>query len=581
MGLDGALLGLDPSLLQALGTVLALGACVVLAVVASRSSGAPRSLLGAASIAALTCVPGPDTGLLTLALGAASLVLVLATPTFERVGRMRALRALRVHAIRMPKARFHVLVLVVVVSIALSLSFGLFDGVPMIQDSQAQLFHARILASGHVVLPTPPCADHLLADHVIVRPALYSQYPPGHVVALTLGVLAHAPFLVCPILGGLAVLTIGALARALHGERTARRAMTLGLVSPFVLLMSSEAMSHATGLLLFAAALLAVVRFRRSGSRMSALAIGVLFGALLLTRPITAIALGLPVGVLLLRDAARERRLRAGVPIAALAAVAVSALLLAWNQATNGAPFLMGYVVRWGPLHTFGFHATPWGEPHTPLLGLSHTLSNGVAWNAYLLGGPIPAMFLVVLGVARDRRAPMTWALAMAPVAILVVHAFYFFQDLIFGPRYLYEASAAALVLAARGLGGLPSVIRPRVVQGAAWVALAIAAATFWPYAIWGYHHGYCPRGGLVDRTERALADAGVTAPAIVFVDEPYERAFFSVHPRLDESRVLFVRDLGDARDAACMEELPDRDPWIVRGGTLQRWGADEAAARP
>jgi hypothetical protein len=572
MGLDGSLLGLSPNGLALAGAVLAIGIGLVLAVLALRAEGQRRLVLAAGAVAAFTCIPASDTGLVTFALAGTSIAFVLASRGFTRVGAWRALRLARVSLLRMPRAQLHALVFVAVVGLALALSWALFDGVTVIQDSQAQLFHARILATGHATLPSPPCADHFLADHVIVRPALYSQYPPGHIVVLAVGVLAHAPMLVNPVLGGLGVLAVGSVARALHGEQTARRAMLLGLGSPFVLLMSSEAMSHATGLLLFALALRALVGFRKTGSISSALALGVLFGAQLLTRPVTALALALPVGACLLRDALRDATRRRGMFVLSFAGVAVGSLLLAWNQATNGSPWTMGYVVRWGPLHTFGFHPTPWGDPHTPWLGLRHTFSNLVAWNAYLFGGPIPAVFLVVLGVARDRRWALTWVLALAPIAILVVHFFYFFQDLIFGPRYLYEASAGLLVLAARGLGGLPGA---RAVRGAVAIAVVLAATTFWPYALWAYHRGYCPRGGLVARTTDALQAAGAGPRAIVFVDEPYERAFFTVDPSLERDPVLFVRDLGDERNAACLDELPDREPWLVRRGSLRRLSHD------
>lgn len=300
---------------------------------------------------------------------------------------------------------------------------------------------------------------------------------------------------------------------------------------------------------------------------------GALFGALLLTRPVTALALALPVGALLVRDAVGNPARRWGVVIAAAAGVAVGSLLLAWNDATNGAPLLMGYIVRWGRLHTFGFHDTPWGEPHTPWLGFTHTLSNLVAWNAYLFGGPVPALVLVTLGVLRDRRSAITWTLAMAPVAILVVHAFYFFQDLAFGPRYLYEASAGALVLAARGLGGPPSLTKrgASVVLGGEVTAIVFAAVTFWPYVLSSYHSGYCPRGGLVDRTAAALVEAQAEERVVVFVDEAYERAFFTIGPALEAIPVLYVRDLGDERDRACLAELPGREGWIVREGVARR----------
>ena len=496
---------------------------------------------------------------------------------------VRAVRVARVRVLRMPGWAFAAAVFVLEVVLAAGCSWLLFRGLPVIQDSQAQLFHARILASGHAVAPAPALPEFFEADHVIVRGGFYSQYPPGHTVMLMLGVLAGVPWLVNPVLGGAALVFLYLAGRVGFGERTGRVAALLGLASPFVLFMSSEAMNHATALALFAAQLAATVRAlaapdARRATGWAVLA-GVAQGWLLLVRPITAVGLGLPLAVLVVHRTIRApRRLAIAACAMALTALGVGSLLLLWNVATTGDPFLMGYVVRWGPAHTLGW-VSPWGAPHTPADGLEHTFSNLDAWNVHLLGVAVPGVLPVLLGLVRDRHRALAWALFAAPVMVLLIYFFYFFQDLTFGPRFLYEASGAAFLLAARGLGGLPRWARMRGATSRRAVARGlVTASTVCAIGVGGvtssvwlgleYARGYGLHGAIVEPAEAALPHGR----ALVFVEGAYQRAFYAVDPWLS-GRVLFARDLGVARDCELARSMPERAAWVERAHRL--WPLD------
>lgn len=553
--LDGHQLGAEaPELLRASATLGWGGAAIVLCALgwARRS---PLALAGA--IGALCAIPSRDTA-------GASAAMLIATIGWVGLSaapiEVRAFRRMRVGYLRGRRAPD----LAIAISVALAcaaLSWILFDATPVIQDSQAQVLHARILASGRLFAPAPPSPEHFLADHVITSPAFYSQYPPGHIAVLAIA--AVAPWIANPVLGGLAILAIGGLARELHGERTARRAILMAALSPFVLLMSSEAMSHASGIVCFAFLAWALARWRRTGSIRDALLAGIAAGALVLVRPLTALGLGAPLAIVALGSA---RGRIASLALMAIAAIAVSSLLLAWNAATNGSPWLMGYTVRWGPSHSLGFGMAPWGAPHTPARGIEHTLSRLSAWSLFLQGGPVPALALVVLGMIRDRRDALARALIAAPIGVLAIHFFYFFQDLTFGPRYLYEASAGAFVLAARGLPWIRRLAPRLPVARGVTVALLLSWALFWPPLIHEYYSGFCPRGGIVDRARHAIG----SGKALVFVDGAYERAFFAVDPDL-AAPILFARDLGDERNDALRCAMPEREAWLERRGELRR----------
>ena len=81
------------------------------------------------------------------------------------------------------------------------ISWFVFDHIPHVQDTVAQLFQAKLFAAGKLYLPSPPLPQFFDLMHVINDGRWYSQYPPGHPLLLLLGVLIHAPWIINPLLG--------------------------------------------------------------------------------------------------------------------------------------------------------------------------------------------------------------------------------------------------------------------------------------------------------------------------------------------------------------------------------------------
>ena len=96
----------------------------------------------------------------------------------------------------------------------------------------------------------------------------------------------------------------------------------------------------------------------------------------------------------------------------AVAAGAVTSLVLFYNSLTNGNPLLFGYVVKYGAGHEIGFGHSAWGEGHTPLKGIVFSGHDLNMLNRFLFEWPIPALLpigvLFASGVA-DRK---DWLLA-------------------------------------------------------------------------------------------------------------------------------------------------------------------------
>jgi len=349
------------------------------------------------------------------------------------------------------------------------LSRLVFGGIPHVQDSIAQLFQARIFAEGRVWASSLAGREAFDYAHMINDGRWYAQYPPGHALLLVPGVWLGVPWLINPLLGALSVYAVYLLGRETHGPAVGRVAALLGLLSPFLLLMSAEFMAHASALLAVTAFLVFHLKMVRTGRMADAVRAGLFLLLAVLIRPYSALAVAVPMalhGAAWVRGDLRGRWRKAAVW--ALGGAAGAALLGLYNLLTTGDPLVPGYIRLYGESHGIGFGKGSWGPPHTLERGLAHAGSTLASLNGRLFEWPASSLWpllVALLPLRRPSRATgegtgdaaagldrAAWLL-FAPVAALVVaHVLYWYHDLCFGPRYVYEALGPLLVLSAAGL---------------------------------------------------------------------------------------------------------------------------------
>ena len=520
--------------------------------------------------------------------------------------------------------------------LAAVISTRVFERIPHVEDSIAQLFQARIFASGHLWVPSPSLREFFDYTHVVNDGHWYAVYPPGHSLLLAVGVWFGHPWLVNPVLGGLAVAAIYFLALETTDRPTARLAALLGTLSPFLVLMASEYMSHVSALLLLTMYLLLQLRTLRTADPRSGFGAGACLGAAVLVRPYSAIGVALPI---VLHSVWRLRREPERLRIALLAGLAGPAagvaLWLGYNSATTGEATTPGYIRLYGPQHGIGFGKGAWGEPHTPYRGVVAAIVNGIALNQMLFAWPLsslwPALVATMAMVLRWRArllatiSPAGGAIVQAtgappglllavPVSLQGVHIFYWFHDLCFGPRFLYEALGPILVLSAWGfrwvalrLGAwlLPHARGPgRTIPGLL-VGIALflyAALSGWPALfrppttldalpagdparIQSYFQVFGPSYWGVNAYLGRLVRERDLRQALVFtrfVEPPpltpamrhlwFGSAFAHQDPDPDRAPVIYAQDLG-AHDAELMALYPHRRAYLYVGsitrGTL------------
>lgn len=324
---------------------------------------------------------------------------------------------------------------------------------PLLIDSVIQLFQARIFASGHLYAGAPPGEAFFAVQHMLVDGGRwYSQYPPGHSAILGLGVGLGVAWLVPVALSvGTALLLYG-FARRAYDLATARLTVILLALAPFFWFMGASHMNHVSALFFVSAFLYLLVRWEERGAPGILLGAGLAIGAAFLSRPLTAVAVGLAMAPFVLLTAFRKRDIvSAGAGLAGVLAAVF--LYLAYNAATTGDPLLLGYIKLWGADHGLGFHSTPWGEVHSLLAGLRNEITDLALLSALLFEWPVSALIPAALLFAAGWGS-RKWdtRLLAGFLALPAAYLFYWHRDAFLGPRYLYSGLAFLVPLTARGL---------------------------------------------------------------------------------------------------------------------------------
>ncbi|MGB5673308.1 MAG: glycosyltransferase family 39 protein [Gemmatimonadota bacterium] len=324
---------------------------------------------------------------------------------------------------------------------------------PLLIDSVIQWFQAQIFASGRLYAEAPPDEAFFAVQHMLVDGGRwYSQYPPGHSALLGLGAALGAGWLVPVALSvGTALLLYGFTRRA-YDLATARTTVIVLALAPFFWFMGASHMNHVSALFFVAAFLYLLVLWEGNGSPWVLFGAGLAIGAAFLSRPLTALAVGIALAPFVLARAWRERDARS-VLAGALGALALAMVYLGYNAATTGDPLLPGYIKLWGADHGLGFHTTPWGEMHSPLAGVRNELTDLALLSSLMFEGPVPALLPAGLLFAAG-WASKEWdqRLMVGFLAIPLAYLFYWHRDAFLGPRYLYSGLAFLAPLTARGL---------------------------------------------------------------------------------------------------------------------------------
>ncbi len=488
---------------------------------------------------------------------AAGLLAYALAPAAERLARGSAALARRERVCPL-------LLAVAAAALTLLASTTLLRNQVVTDDEHVYLFQSRLLLAGHAAAPAPEPAEFLDNVFVVARDGRwFGQYPPGHPLALIPGVLLGLPRLTPILFAAANLLLTFAVLRRIAGPSWALAGCTLLLTSPLFLLTGATLLSHNTAYFGLALASWGALRAFDRGQATAGLVAGAGLGFLLLTRPYTAVTLGVfPAGLL---AAAALRRRSARVLLAALSVgVLAGTMLLLHNRAVSGDPFVTGYGAVRGPGRIeFGFGPiVPGFHDHTPVRGMANAALLAVRFHFWSWGWPI-ALFPLVLIPRSRREDPVAWiALAALVLGLLSFMPYWSIGVADPGPVKTFELLLPAVLFTTLGMRRAARRWGLRTVAGAAGGSFLVAFAIFWPPQV-----QHLRELSLLVREPWAAAEARVKPPAVVFVDPTPPRparswVYGRPNPSPDLSDpILYVKDLG-SRNALFHARHPERRPY-------------------
>jgi hypothetical protein len=342
---------------------------------------------------------------------------------------------------------------------------------PMVQDEAAYLLQAALFARGRWAGEAPPLPEFFAQMHVLTEPVLASKYPPGLSLLLTpfvtIGFTALGPMVFAAITGAL----IFVLARRLIGGPVALLTWILWSSSSAFLRYQGSFLSQTATVALWLGTFYLVLEYRTDRRSWTLVAMGACVGMLAITRPVTAVALAIPVGIIVVRDVWHARAWRPFLLATFVTAVIITLLPLQ-NRMTTGdwrlSP-LVAYSTRYTPFDFpgFGYTATRDLAPLPPDLDSlrtfltearrQHTLPSlpatlrSRAWYAALdifTGWRAPLLLFALLGALTMPTAGLI-ALA-ASIGLLLTYAFH--AHWAHWTAYYFEGYPAIVFASAVGL---------------------------------------------------------------------------------------------------------------------------------
>jgi hypothetical protein len=409
---------------------------------------------------------------------------------------------------------------------------AVFGGRPILIDEIALLYHAQILAAGHLWLPAPAHPEFFSSMQIVdALGRVYSEYPVGGPAWLAPWARVGAAWLAGPVAGVASIVAFASYLRVAECDaRVALGAVALFAAAPFVAFMSGTHMSCVPAVTCALVSSAALVHVMASPSPRPALAWlgGLALGAAATIRPVEGFAFALPAAIWYLWRAIDDRR-RWLDALASAAGVAIPIGILLWvNTWTTGAPLRFGYEVFWGSGHDLGFHRTPIGTMHTPARGLQFISTYTLELQRYLFETPIPSLLPAIGALALTRRmAAADRYLLMVAAALAGLYSMYWFNGFYLGPRLFFALTPLIALWTARAAPRLyarttPTPAGTRVRRTAVY-ALAISAVVALVVSIPERAVQYASQFGTERWIRPGVGPRAGVHDAIVFVRESWD----------------------------------------------------------
>ena len=439
-----------------------------------------------------------------------------------------------------------------------AISLFVYQQTPVVQDSSAHLFQAKIFAAGHLFAPVPPVPDFfsLSWDMLVMKDARwFGMYQPGFALLLAAAMMLQVEWFVSPLLGALTILLWLSYAKRWQSANVAVLFGLLAIFSPFLVLMCSSIMVF-TPELFVASAAIYLCRSETEESKVSrSFLLFVVLLSEMLVRSFSSLPFLAPVLGYTCWKLLRSRRFLTPACIL-LGIFAGTSLLLLYQWKTTGNPFLPGYLLEYPDVGLgFGQH---WIGSHTPLKSLENLSNSLLGLNYWLSGWYSGSIFFVILFFAFASKIEK-WdvILALCCCGLAAFYFFFLFQDLFFGPRYYFPLAPILLLFVARSAFDLQRLRRPVI------ALLIVSFFLFFPSRFKQFITKYDVSQKVSGYLKKEIRKAG-SEKILVFLDRNVQNFFVNWNDPFLRSNVVICRDFG-SRNREAIEAFSRYRPVYFR----------------
>lgn len=469
-----------------------------------------------------------------------------------------------------------------------------FEAIPHIEDEVAYVWQAKALLEGKLTVPSPVHPRSNLVPFVVdLNGERFGKYPPGWPALLALAIQLGLRAWINPLLAGLGVWLTYQLGRRCFNPLVGLLAAGLTVTSPFFMMNSGSLLSHPFGLVLSALFSLGWLKAfwkeeqQNEGADIHSeprklwkytILAAITLGILILTRPMTALAVALPFSMhglyLMLRG---DRVIRLRLLTFGLISIIFIGLYFLWQYLLTGNALLNPYTLWWA-YDRVGFGPGHGREPegHTLHMAWVNTRHSLKAGYADLFGWGMYSWIFLPVGAWAARRNPKGLLIGSIVFSTVLVYMAYWIGSALFGPRYYYEGLFSLTLITAAGIcwlagwplkAGEPGVhrtswgkLRPLLVTLFVGILVGINLASYVPDRLGGMV-------GLYDIEQSDLApfeapSAQVYTPALVIVHSArwmeYGALLDLEDPELT-TPFIFAWSINPPNDALLVNDFPGR----------------------
>ncbi len=424
---------------------------------------------------------------------------------------------------------------------------------PNSADEHAYLFQAQLFAEGRCSAAAHPQQEFLSPFFILTHNnRVFSIFPPGWPLVLSLGVRMGVPDFVNPCLAALTVPIVFMLGLVLFGRWQAWLSVFLTVPSPFFLFNAASYFSHPACLLGISLTALCLVLWERHERWWLAAGAGFAYAAAFSIRELTAVlVLSFPIAWIIWRSRFRWRFVLFFI---------VGTMPMAWwylwyNATLTGHWFQLvrflapgerlGFGMR--EIRVFDYVEIQNYAPLDACRNLIGNLERLVLWT-------VPGLpLLAVWGAWRNRANG--WAMVFSVSAVLLLLGYCLYPSdggNQYGPRFYYECLIFLGLLASAGIS---------VANWRKWLWGAIAIVLL-NSALIGWHATSHHRQIYQRRTLYRLVDRRKLEHAVVFVVSPSgdmtQGDLIRNLPDPHEADVIYAWNLGQ-RNRELLKTMPDR----------------------